>query len=464
MREGALQGRWATAGLVAAGILLGAAVALRPTTLALAVALLAVAVGVAAAGTRSTVMQLWALLFVVFYDRLATGTNIGGGSGLLPLALPITVLIGALAFFARSTFREALATIFRRGQPLFWYVVTGAALPFISLLVGAPYRVLLGVLVPLSAGIFAVLGAEMAQRSDSEVLMGRLILAATALQAFFVVVQISRFSGLALPGSTVLARWDVSSAALRGVVLSGSRAVGAYLNPNVVGLQGGVAVAYAVAARNITTRVRAALLVTGAILLLGAQSRGVVLALIGVVVIVLIVRLVQEGPHAVGAPAVLAAGALAAVLGAMAVFAPSSGSVIGARLAVQSILNPTSISSTTAFVGRVTFWKSALNLFLGQPLGTLSSPEAALGSAIDNDYIRVLLQGGIVYLTLYIWQYLFVVIRGLRSHAGIPFASVGLLMLFAAISQTVSVYPPFIVFYMMCAGVAVAQAGQRVPE
>jgi hypothetical protein len=48
--------------------------------------------------------------------------------------------------------------------------------------------------------------------------------------------------------------------------------------------------------------------------------------------------------------------------------------------------------------GRVEAWLRALEFYQHHPLGTLGEPQFLFGGFIDNDFVRILLQGGPVFL------------------------------------------------------------------
>jgi O-antigen ligase len=114
------------------------------------------------------------------------------------------------------------------------------------------------------------------------------------------------------------------------------------------------------------------------------------------------------------------------------------------------------------FQGRVNVWGSAWTFFQLHPLGTFGSPQFLLGQALDNEYVRVLLQGGVVFLA----GYLALLLGGMRLLVGrrpatlfIGAASIALAI--NSITATPLSYPATGLFWVVVGGYLGDLARQR---
>jgi hypothetical protein len=60
------------------------------------------------------------------------------------------------------------------------------------------------------------------------------------------------------------------------------------------------------------------------------------------------------------------------------------------------------ISSDSNLSGRFEAWKLVINVFFSYPFGTLGSPELIIGSFIDNEWVRLLIQGSFVFIIAFL--------------------------------------------------------------
>jgi hypothetical protein len=127
--------------------------------------------------------------------------------------------------------------------------------------------------------------------------------------------------------------------------------------------------------------------------LLLSQSRGASAALIVALGFLLVLavrrhnapRLEQLVPYA-GVVVVVVAGWLVLVVSG----APA-GTLIGRFGSGITLQDPN-------VVGRIQFWEAGMGLLASHPFGTFGPPEFLLGTAVDSDWVRALLQGGPIFL------------------------------------------------------------------
>lgn len=107
------------------------------------------------------------------------------------------------------------------------------------------------------------------------------------------------------------------------------------------------------------------------------------------------------------------------------------------------------VSADQNFLTRVEVWKQSLGLFKKYPLGTFGPPELILGTAVDNDWIRLLLQGGIMYVA----SFLIMIFAGIlipkssESKVGKFLLYMSLTLPVVAISETPTIYIPMAIYW-----------------
>jgi hypothetical protein len=166
------------------------------------------------------------------------------------------------------------------------------------------------------------------------------------------------------------------------------------VNPNILGATAGTAFLLGLFVK--TKLVRYAIVFASLEALLVSQSRGATVALIASLVVLLVLTLRRHERVRIGdlLPYVGIAGlALACWLILVVAGTPADTFInrVGQGVGVVVGGNDPNVS------GRLQFWRDGLTLLVSHPLGTWGSPERLLGTAVDSDWVRALLQGSLVY-------------------------------------------------------------------
>jgi hypothetical protein len=379
-----------------------------------------------------------------------------GGRGILTIstfALPAVATLFLFRFGGRALTAFASPTI------LWWlpYLFLSALLPMLGVVVGwYPERVLFaGIEVILAVSAILVgSAAAVSLGSYSDDLPWRPWLTIAALtQAGYALIQSLALAG-ALGGWpwSLMQSWDLSTQARFGDLVAG-RSAGLYVNPNILGLWGAVVVILGV----FLTSTRARILVIGAggIAILLSQSRGATLALLAALVIVLVGTsrgAAATGGRTIGSALILALGLT--VLAGSALIALGFLDVGIFERMYLGLAAALGAGTDPGVAGRVNLWAAALDLLATRPLGTLGPPEFLLGAAVDNGWVRVLVQGSIPYavaLALALLPSFFRTIS--TSDDGLRLRALSILFAFAAVSQTPFSYPPALLYWFVLGAV-----------
>lgn len=334
-----------------------------------------------------------------------------GGTGLLrvpDIVFPV-VLLGAVLLA-----RDYRALSFLRAESfwLLWapFMVLGVVLPTIGVaLNGYPFRTLISVLrqgvLPICA---MLLGAWLSEADIGTKKRMKLWLRWVILGeiVYAVLVMFARLGFLGSVGFlSALAKWDTQIERLysSSYIIFG-RAVGTFINPNVLGMWSVIFVWYVWLMESGVWKVT---LSSGLIMvLLLSQSRGAFVALIisacAYVALQRIPQLVRSGELS-GRSALTTLLAVFLVLGVVFLVLQAVGSsvVVSRASSLWSALT-SGAAGVPALEARIQTWGRAADFFEKHPLGTLGSPELRFGGAVDNEYVRVLLQGGLVYMIAYV--------------------------------------------------------------
>jgi len=339
------------------------------------------------------------LVTAVFSQRVYQLVQIGESHPAVVELLPPLLVLLAAAVTVRSRGRN-LAVLTTRGFLLLWgpYLILTFILPVLGVVGGEyPLRGLASVRTPLVAVSAILLGAEI-RRSDRRGLAAwsLALLAAALIVAGYALLQQLIVAHLLPRGPwDLLQAWDLSSQEAYGTGLVLGRNSAFYTNPSILGAWAGIAMLIAVASLQGWRRYT----VLGATLmsLLLSQSRGATLGLLAAFAFLLVPALRHR--RAVRPRALMPAlGAVAAVITLWAVLA-------AARAPVSAL--PDRLISGFGYVlggqdpnaaGRLEFWKAGLALLRTHPFGTLGPPEVLMGTAVDSEWIRALLQGGPILL------------------------------------------------------------------
>ena len=339
-----------------------------------------------------------------------------GGRGVLPV---LNLLFPFLVFTLVVLPSPQASTGFLQSGPFwfFWgpYLVLSVFLPLFGVVVmHYPVRSLLAIVQPLGPVSCVCLGFRLAGHGSaaSRTFRSFLFWAILCESVYAVAVCLQKNRVLNVPVLQSLSEWDALSQLTYGnsYELNG-RAIGTFINPNVLGFWAALAFwASLVFLRGW----RRLLAISGTLIVLAiSQSRGSLFAwaascavAVGSSALRPILADYQGRPSParrtqLGSGAVIGFVLVVVLVGATVRLAfadvlVSSGGLdrLGSGLDVLSEGG----EADANFSGRELAWDRALDLYHDYPFGTLGPPEFILDSFIDNDYVRVLLQGGPLYL------------------------------------------------------------------
>ncbi len=206
------------------------------------------------------------------------------------------------------------------------------------------------------------------------------------INLIFVLSQIAAFNGF--PGLSQLNALDVDSKFGAGYFIV-ARPSGVFLNPNDLGSFGAVILTYAMV---VHLRQRMPIIALSAIVVLASGSRGALLAVLAVVAWLLGQRYLSTRGQLLRLGRI--AGVLVVAVGLLLAFGPD---VLIERLQFRG-----GVGSDSSVSGRFDQINDLWDWVLSYPLGFWSPPQLLSGTAIDNDWTRILVQGGILMLLLWI--------------------------------------------------------------
>lgn len=336
------------------------------------------------------------LLAAVLYQRVLITVD-SGGRGVVSVFVPLTIVLGLACIWIDSAAarRVAWAKLFGVWG-LYWACV--ALLPLLGVSAGsyptrAAFSSVTDALVPFAVVAIGMRTAVLT-REPSHTLSTPLAVAVVIVLAY-AIGQWAYGSGVVSPGVWgPIAEWDRAAAEAFGV-LQVSRSSGPYVNPNMLGAWG--ALVFVLSATLVQGRFARPVIMGAAILtVVFAQSRGSFVALIaGAVVVVLGARSGTGRSSRLKTLLLLMAAASVATLG-FGVAGEGMPGVVRIVDGLLSLLPGTELDPNLA--GRLDFWAAAGTLSAFYPLGTWGPPEMLLGSAVDNDWIRIYLQASVVGL------------------------------------------------------------------
>jgi len=348
-------------------------------------------------------MLAWCALYAVFADRLAVSSGIGEGSGVLRILPLLTIALTAGLLVVSSQARVSLTKLIRWGGPTFPFLVFGIVLPALGIVRGFPIRTIAAAVVPMSVGCLILLGITAARLTDStsQVMSLAMLVAAWFLGAYGL-AQSLYWQGATLPGLSLLKSWDMQVAEVYDALMLKARMSGSFLNPNVYATAGGILVLYALFSAAPFKR-RMAILAPSVVILLLSQSRGITVAIAAAVLVETLARFLPKRIQLRQIANVVVAIALAVSTLVIAQhFLPGFFSNAAERFSTGIRVLFEGIGADRNLAGRLGFWRAAGGVLSQNALGTWGPPESVLGTAIDNDFVRMALQGGIVYVGTYL--------------------------------------------------------------
>lgn len=361
------------------------------------------------------------LLWLTLGDRVIVPLTTGG-RGALAILGPIFVIaaLGTLLLGADPAFTEVERARVR--------TLAGAVLPLNALLVilpifavlggGADVRILMALLVPLAlAGVFALVRRD----SDAGHWMTVMFAAIVAHGGYATLQLFARLGILPAVGAEAIMAWDASAQrALSEDYVIVSRSTGLFVNSNVFGLWSALAVVLMV---SFYSGWRLILGLSVALLgVYSSQSRTAWLALAVAAVVALAWHLYLGRIDKVVVPMVglMVCGGVLYLTGAF------SGLVeVGAQTRLASALG----GQDENLLGRFDAWRAILKTLDAYPLGTWGPPQMIVGQSIDNQYLAMWAQGGLLLLVSYGWLFLAPFRMPVSATGGRPYAFAAFAML-----------------------------------
>jgi hypothetical protein len=399
----------------------------------------------------------WVAAFSLLGDKMVLSTGVGGGVGLLRLGPLLTVTLAMAMLLVDEDTRRAASDLVRWGSPAVLFVAVGATLPFVGILIDYPFRTATAALVPLATGSFLLFGVIVARAGiDSDRVRYLILVWVTSIAAVAGLLLFLNNRGMTLPLAAALNRWGAATAEAYGTTWLIGRVGGLYTSPNVLGTLGGLTIVYA-AFGKVNPRQRVTLVVPALTILFVTQSRGVMLATLMAVVVGWLARERRTQPmpwQSVLTWALLVVVAGGALVGAATVFPQYVDAFTGRITSAARILTQ-GVEADRNFAGRVVFWTAAWELLQQRVFGTFGPPELTLGSAVDNDYLRFALQGGMLYAGSWILYLAWLIKTGLHNGADRFIGAAAVFLAFSALTQTPSTYVMIVGIFSLFVGMHV---------
>lgn len=399
-------------------------------------------------------IPLWAGVYLALAPRLILKVA-GSGAGILPLAGLTTMFLAAIAVIGRASASGAARLVLKAARGAAVFTIAWALFPVLGLIMGYPVRTLAASIVPLTALAFLLLGA-IGRLSDPRFwrVLYWGVLAAVSLGALSALLQSGALGSVLSPLASVLRQWDVQMMSQYGTPLLYARQSGLYVNPNTFALLGAFGLLYGFHADDILPFHRVAVATPSLAILVLSASRAVIIATVVAVALDLVVRLVASSGR-------LSSGRLAAIVGvaasalAAAAYIPERIASFAARMSSGFGAVTGDAAADSSVIGRLSLWRGALDHMSTHPLGTFGPPQLSLGASIDNEYLYMLVQGGIVLLALYVGA--LVGLYKMAAHGENPrFArSVIVIVLVSAISQSALTSDPAMIAVWLTTGASV---------
>ena len=350
-----------------------------------------------------------ALAYVLFEERFTIGVETGGRGALQPLDLLIP-LIGALVFLGLGGIPGARLL---RSNPrgLFWtpYVVLTVAFPILGVFIRSePVRTMYTAIHGLISISFILFGAWAAFASRSvRRLAQRYAWFAIILEFLFALIDYLNKTGIYPTAiGKFLLQWNIESAgALGEFTFITWRCVGTYANPNDLGFWS--VVAFWMAALLFRGMFRFTGIIAALCTLILSQSRGSLISLLatsGAWLAYLTLsrdarlKKARDATYLSAICVVLTVGWLGAALSQSDGFTVSDKFSVVQRFERGLDVLTEGAGADTNAQARVAAWNRALGFYYDHPLGTWISPLLKFHLYIDNEYVKTLLQGSILYL------------------------------------------------------------------
>lgn len=394
-------------------------------------------------------LAVGAVVLLALFDQRLVIVAETGGRGAIPASTFVLPLLAAVLVL-RFGPAPLAGIVSGRGLPWAPYLLLTAVLPIVGVAIGAfPERAAFGAIEVIVAITTMTIGGAtvVAMAGDEPPWSGWLVVASLALFGY-ALAQWLYLTGV-VTGSpwSIVRGWDLETQSRLGEIVLG-RSASFYANPNVLGFGAAMLVVLGFHLHG-AARTLVAMAGIGALLL--SESRGAMLALASAGLFIGVRRAVSG--------ATISRAAVAALVVMIFVVLAELGGLTDLHVFDRLIIGLAALTGGGAdpsVTGRADQWASAVRLLETHPLGTFGPPEMVLGGAIDNGWIRVLVQGGALYTGALLLMLVRGIVLGARGDADASrLGAVSLLIAIAAASQVPLGYPPILIYWLLV-GVAIA--------
>ncbi|MGH2330697.1 O-antigen ligase family protein [Thermoanaerobacter mathranii] len=398
-------------------------------------------------GLLTNFIIFWLFFYVLFAERFVLKIETGG-KGIVSIPVLISFL---LVFYVILKSKGKALEVFKSKFFMYWwpFVILTVLFPILGvLLTGYPLRTILNLNV-LSEISFIVTGYWVSKRMDFwEFTLSKYLVLAIIIEFLYSFLQslyrIGYFHGYLWE---VFASWDLISQQLYASPIFG-RSIGTFVNPNTLGFWAITVFGFSL----YLTKgwIRYLSLIFSFLTLILSQSRGCLFALIFAIGVILISNLLTL--KKINFTQFLKGYIFFMVVAFIMIFIVKLGLVNNVtferfRSGIEVFLY--GVSADQNFLTRVEVWKQSLGLFRKYPLGTFGPPELILGTAVDSDWVRLLLQGGIIYVV----SFLIAIFAGILipkstgSKIGKFLLYMSLTLPVVAVSETPTIYIPMAIYW-----------------
>ncbi|PMQ01794.1 MAG: hypothetical protein CBR30_03745 [Dictyoglomus sp. NZ13-RE01] len=389
----------------------------------------------------------WLFFYTLFAERFVLKIE-SGGRGIIPILVLINFL---LVFYILLKSRGKVLKVFKSRFFMLWwpFLLLTLLLPILGILInGYPIRTILNLNV-LSDIFFVIIGYWIAKEMDFlESMFTKYLVLAIILEFLYSFIQFLNFLGY-LNGNFIgiFLSWDIYTQQLYSFPIFG-RSIGTFINPNILGFWS--VTVFGLSLYLIKGWLKYLMLILSFFTLILSQSRGCLFGLLFAIVIMLIINLLAF--KKINFMQFLSVYIFLILIMLIMIFSINFDLI--KYLPIERFKNGFSIflygaSVDQNFFTRVEVWKQSIWLFKKYPLGTLGPPEFVLKTAVDNDWIRLLLQGGIIYVV----SFLIMVFAGIlvpksaEDKFGKFLFYVSLTFPIIAISETLTTYRPMAIYW-----------------
>lgn len=393
------------------------------------------------------------LVYFFFNDRIVIIFNTGG-KGILNIFE--FIIIGLAIYILLRSKRNVLAILknklFLYFSPFFFLSIL---LPLVAVLIYQyPIRSLLIVLNPVISFSLIIIGFYISKVDKDLTSFNKYLIIFTFLQLFFSAIHFLYYKGIFTNLFSSFINLDIHSKNINSIQYLSGRSTGTYLDPNILGFFTIVIFWYTFFM--IKGKMRLIMIVMSLIILFLSMSRGAILAIIISVIIYFFTKIFNLKKVSYKEVILILLISLGLIL-----FIPNIEKIISEntveRLSGLFRIFVYGYSADANLAARVDAWKYSFEFLDDYPLGTFGSPEMQIGSFIDNEYVRIFMQGGLLFLVsylLFLFKGIFLKKKDSAINLTIAFFSVSILVV--SITQTASTYTPFN-FYWFFIGLFLAE-------